>query len=402
MIEDSAGNQWIISETEAFRFDPRTGRFESFGDYYSGQNFYFCEAKPILHQGKILAGTTTGYATIPALGQQTSDYIPPIVLTGLHINGRIVDHGVSSLKELTLRSDEHDLQISFAALDYKSPASLRYAWRFDGDNSEWHHLGEAHSINLVDLAAGDYDLLIRSTNSDGVWVDNVRRLHIEVQPTFWKTKWAYVLYALMLVLSIIVPVYLFLLRSRIRLEQALAEIVLLPSKTSVDERISELKTEVNEYLPMSFYAGYLMTRIRTLLERRRELQQQTLVQSSVQERQVESVELQFAKRALDIVTEHLDDTEWNVARFAEQMCLSPRVFYQKIKSATGLSPVEYIREVRLTHAERLISEGHYDVATVSYMVGFSDPKYFSRMFKARFGTTPHQYARTDELSEHAD
>ena len=71
--------------------------------------------------------------------------------------------------------------------------------------------------------------------------------------------------------------------------------------------------------------------------------------------------------------------------------MSRTVFFKKLKVLTGLSPVEFIREIRIKRAAELIKEDEYNMAQVAYMVGFNDPHYFSKCFKQVYNMTPTEY-----------
>ena len=84
------------------------------------------------------------------------------------------------------------------------------------------------------------------------------------------------------------------------------------------------------------------------------------------------------------------------------MNMSNSTLYRKIKGLTGMSPKEFIRNIRFKYACRLLLEKSSSVAEVAYMVGFSDAKYFSICFKKEFGMTPSKYIsihRKDETTE---
>ncbi len=82
------------------------------------------------------------------------------------------------------------------------------------------------------------------------------------------------------------------------------------------------------------------------------------------------------------------NSEYSINDFCREVGMSRTSFYNKIKVLTGTSPNDYIRIVRLNRARDLLSTRQYNVSEVSFMVGFSDPKYFSVCFKKQFGTSP--------------
>lgn len=103
------------------------------------------------------------------------------------------------------------------------------------------------------------------------------------------------------------------------------------------------------------------------------------------------IDPEFIARARAVVAQHLDDSDWTIEAFAREMKLSQPVFSNKLRTQTGMLPNDLIREIRMEEACRLIRAGGHDIATISYMVGFSDPKYFTRVFKKQYGVPPSKF-----------
>ena len=87
----------------------------------------------------------------------------------------------------------------------------------------------------------------------------------------------------------------------------------------------------------------------------------------------------------------MDNSDLTIEEFAQKLNMGRTVFYQKLKSIIGLSPVDFIREIRIKRAVQLIDSGEYNFSQVAYMTGFNDPKYFSKCFKKQVGMTPSEY-----------
>ena len=77
--------------------------------------------------------------------------------------------------------------------------------------------------------------------------------------------------------------------------------------------------------------------------------------------------------------------------FAAELRLSRAVFFKKIKSVTGSTPVDLLKEKRLTKAADLISTGSFSISEIAYMVGYSDPQYFSKAYKLYHKKTPSEF-----------
>ncbi|MBR5849862.1 MAG: response regulator, partial [Alistipes sp.] len=763
MIEEpNTGAQWLETETGLFRFDSSKRRVESFATQYRSQDYIFSEAKPLLRNNQMYVGTTNGLYSIP-IDAQDSHFIPPLRLTEIRIKGEVRTCGVDQLRHIDLQSDERNLYLAFAALDYTNPSAIHYAYRIRNvkeswnEVSDWQMLKSQNYVHFMHLEPGDYAIEIRSTNSEGQWIDDTLSLSLSVAPTFWETGWAWLFYAVILLLVILIPVTILYLRGKIAMEQRLsatklrfytnishelrtpltlitapidlllrreqlteegrrelaivrrntqrlihtinqildfrkienlkmrllleqgdllplvrhamshfdlqaeehridyrlrcdeeqlqgwfdrdklekilfnllsnafkytpdgrsiqvclatrqgvlqlqvidqgegmdevtkkrifarfetlmranlfkpssgiglslvheltllhggsievdsevgrgscftvtlpinqeafaamnhvdflmddqtasavsndlpaattlseletatpqqdntphteeaserwsillvedndelrtmmrnilsaeytvfeaadgeeglaiareqlphmvisdimmprmdglemvrkikednntshALILLLSAKSSLDDRIQGLEQGVDDYIPKPFHASYLLARIHSLIARRQELQQQLLAQmvavdiTQTNTEEYVTPELLFMRKATAVIEAHLDNCEWSIDDFASEMCLSSPALYRKLRAVVDLSPVEFVREVRLKKACQLIRERHHSIAAISDMVGFSDPKYFTRVFKKRFGIPPSQYHETLTLPE---
>ncbi|WP_024992912.1 two-component regulator propeller domain-containing protein [Phocaeicola paurosaccharolyticus] len=99
--------------------------------------------------------------------------------------------------------------------------------------------------------------------------------------------------------------------------------------------------------------------------------------------------------AISIIGEHISDSDFNVSKLQQALGIGDKMLYRKIKYMTGLTPVEYIRDIRMKRASILLRGGQFSVSEVMYMVGFSNTGYFSKCFTNAFGVTPTQYIRSN-------
>jgi len=97
----------------------------------------------------------------------------------------------------------------------------------------------------------------------------------------------------------------------------------------------------------------------------------------------------FMTRLLDFISANISDSDLNVETISAEMNLSRVQLYRKVKAMTGATPVELIRQSRLSRAEELLLEGGRTVSEVAYEVGFSSPSYFIKCYKDHFGHTPN-------------
>lgn len=230
-VEDAKGNIWIIQEDAISKFNPSTERFENYRNTLFMSDLKFSEAVPVINaKGNLIAGTTCGMLEFDINRISKPEYIPPIVFTGIMVQGdkkaTLSDRG----NKLDLKPEERNITFQFAAIDYIGSKDIQYAYRLKGLEKEWNYADNTRSARYMNIPAGTYEFEVKSTNSDGVWMDNTRHLVVIVQPQFYETIWAWILYVLLFLLFTGVVVYIlfyiYRLRHRIDVEHQLADIKL--------------------------------------------------------------------------------------------------------------------------------------------------------------------------------
>lgn len=180
-------------------------------------------------------------------------------------------------------------------------------------------------------------------------------------------------------------------------------IILLSAKSSLDDRIAGLEQGIDDYITKPFSATYLKVRIQSLLTQRKQWQEAFLASLSPMsgghpldrympsQPNIAPQDEQFMEEVMKFMEEQMDNSELTVDIFAEHLGLSRTIFFRKLKAIVGIAPVDFIRNMRIKRAAQLIDSGAYNFSEVTYMIGFSDPKYFSKWFKKQMGMTPSEY-----------
>ena len=107
--------------------------------------------------------------------------------------------------------------------------------------------------------------------------------------------------------------------------------------------------------------------------------------------QVTHFDNDFICNILQSVEENIQNSEFKIDDLAEAMSMSRTVFYRKVKSLMGVSPVDFVKTMRIKRAVQLLEQDEFTVSEVGYMSGFTTPQYFSRVFKEAMGCTPKEY-----------
>lgn len=173
-------------------------------------------------------------------------------------------------------------------------------------------------------------------------------------------------------------------------------VILLTSKSEVENRLEGLKRGADAFLAKPFNMEELHILIDNLVNNVRRLRGKF---SGAQEQKdkIEIVEVKgnndaLMDRIMKYVNENLSDPDFNVGKLAEDVGISRTQLHRKMKEITGISTGEFIRNLRLEQAARLIKEGNINVTQIAYAVGFNNQTHFSTVFKKHFGMTPTEYS----------
>lgn len=173
-------------------------------------------------------------------------------------------------------------------------------------------------------------------------------------------------------------------------------VIILSAKADLKEQLEGLQVGADDYIPKPFSLAILTRKIKNmLLTRYRAIRHYSnSLEIEPEKMALTPLDEELLKRAVKIVEEHLDNTEFSTEEFARHMCMSRSNLHLKMKALTGESTNDFIRKIRFNHACKLLREERYLVTEISSMVGFSTPSYFTTSFKKHFGCLPSEYTKT--------
>ena len=176
-------------------------------------------------------------------------------------------------------------------------------------------------------------------------------------------------------------------------------VILLTAKSADESRLTALKTGADDYITKPFSPVILLARVENMLEQRKRLQEQ--YRKNLLEMEPALVELAsqdeiFMAKLLNFMEKNIDNSELTVDDLVSEMAFGRTVFFNKLKGLTGLAPIEFVRQVRIKRAAQLLKSGQYNISQITYMVGMSDSRYFSKCFKKVYGITPSEFKKEQE------
>lgn len=356
----SMGHQILaVSSSRLMLLNPTTGECRNLGTQFFNEKLRFSDATPVkLADGVWIIGLHDGAVTIQESALAPDSYIPNLVLTSLTIGDKPVRYAVNDIHRLELQKDERSLTLTFAALDYRGSKDIQYAYRMEGD-SAWHYLGTSNTVALSRLSPGKFILQLRCTNAEGSWSPVVRTLAVDVIPTFTETVWFDLLLLLLL-------------------------LVLIASVLWVRNYIHKIKESQQETLD-----AYLALIEKT--EQKHDDTRKEPTEPSPSVSSLSSSDKAFMDRVMSYVEAHISDSDADIAEMASEAAVSVSGLNRKMKQLVGLTPGEFLKEARIKHACMMLRDTAENISTISFACGFTDPKYFSRVFRQSMGVSPSQY-----------
>ncbi|RVT80024.1 hybrid sensor histidine kinase/response regulator [Flavobacterium sufflavum] len=173
-------------------------------------------------------------------------------------------------------------------------------------------------------------------------------------------------------------------------------IIILTARTTLKNTMEGYETGADDYIAKPFDEELLKARITNLLNNRRLIREKIINDNLLNPRElaISSPDQLFLERLYKSLEPNLESNNLKAEIVAKEIGMSHSVMYKKIKALTGLSYVEFIRDYRLSIAKQLIQDLGYSVSEACYKVGYSDRKYFSKLFKEKFKKNPSEFLKS--------
>ena len=155
-------------------------------------------------------------------------------------------------------------------------------------------------------------------------------------------------------------------------------VIMLTAKGDEDSKIQAISQGANAYIVKPFSKDYLVVRIEQLLGERKRFREQMK-------------DLDFIEKIHQVVEDNMENSDFNIDTIAASVGLSRSAFFKKLKSLTGLAPVDSVKEIRLNKSVELIKKTDLSISEIAFAVGFNDSGYFSKCFRKKYNQTPREY-----------
>lgn len=274
------------------------------------------------------------------------------------VRTKISEYNPKHLQKIELQPDQNNFAFEFVQPDNRRQKGIRYAYRLEGYDSQWRYtLPDQQRVYYANVPSGNYMFTVYEasqvqTNTHTTDADQSTQLKFQVviHPSWWNTRLAQFLYWVLSFLAI------FLIYRGVR----------------------SLK---------KYYVKFLI-RAR---ERHAMRKGDIIIKTADKQPEIANADKDFIEHAIRLQNKHMSDSDYDQQQFLDDMGVSKATCFRKLKSLTGQSYTQFVRELKMNAAMRIQKENpDTRISDLAYAVGFNDPKYFSICFKKHFGILPSE------------
>lgn len=216
ILPDNEGNLWVSTDNGLFKVTLNTNdshvpkaidikRFSTSDGLLS--NTFINNTSCKNDDGKLFFGTDNGLIHFVPDSIKDNSHIPTVVITDVKIFNNTITPGVSNYlkkqpvytKKITLPYNQNFISFNFASLSYINPEANSYAYMMEGIDQEWNYVGNKREANYTKLPHGHYVFKVKGSNNDGIWNEQGTQIEVIINPPFWKTSIAFMVYVFLLV-----------------------------------------------------------------------------------------------------------------------------------------------------------------------------------------------------------
>ncbi len=268
IVEDDSGYFWITTNTGLVKFDPQTQATKTYtvaSGLLSDQFNYKSSYKTT--NGDIWFGCIDGLISFNPQSFSENEYIPPVYITDFLLYNKpvVIGSEESPLQKSIILSDtivlkhhQNYFSLRVAALSFQAPEVNSLHYKLEGLDEDWHSISESHLISYSNLDKGDYLLRIKGSNNDHIWNPNEKTLLIKILPPFYRTTWAYIIYALLSILVIYLLIRYLIQRQKLHQKWFIQELEQNKEREIYDAKIRFFTNITHEIrTPLSLIKGPL-------------------------------------------------------------------------------------------------------------------------------------------------
>lgn len=263
ILKNSPDNFWLSTNLGLINFNTKRNVFRSYGfsDGLKVVEFSDGAAFRDPDTGTLFFGGINGFVAIRADGRPEQLYMPPVYFDKLSIFGKQYNLGEFLTRKeetevLNLQYDQNFFSVSFASVDYLNGNNCTYFYKLKGLSDQWVNNGSESAVSFTNMAPGEYTLLVKYYNSVFDKESDVYSLVIRIGDPWYASWWAYLIYALCLLLLAGLLIRSFILRSKRKKQELLNEIEKRHQKNVFESKLRFFTNIAHEFCtPLTLIYG---------------------------------------------------------------------------------------------------------------------------------------------------
>ncbi len=224
IVPDRSGNLWLTTTRGLLRYNVLTHQLRMFGerDGLPSQEFDMQPAL-LMSSGLVLVSTTKGLVVFDPAKIRNQSVLSPLVLDSISVRrGEDKIYFPNTSPIVDLQSDDRDLTVKLRLLSFADASMHRYRFLLKAYDNDWVDAGSSGERVFSSLPAGNYQLLAKAADAEGRWSEPLKFQFI-VQPPWWKTAWAKILWGLLFGMVFLALALLYRRRVKLRHQQGLRD-----------------------------------------------------------------------------------------------------------------------------------------------------------------------------------
>lgn len=210
ILAEADPNLWLSTNKGLCKFNTNTGQVKNY-DVYDGlqSNEFNYGAYFQTSEKELVFGGAKGFNIFYPANIRDNPFVPPVVITGFRIKNQ-TEHlqqflvgEIKGKEYLELKHEQNIISFDFVALNYSQPEKNQYAYMLEGFDEDWNYIGNNRTATYTNLNHGSYTFRVKGSNNDQVWNEKGVAIDVVILPPYWQTWWAYSLYVIAFVLSML-------------------------------------------------------------------------------------------------------------------------------------------------------------------------------------------------------
>jgi len=333
-----------------------------------------------------------------------------LCLDHLNVNGQLykASSSLSNLEVVKLDHSQRNLSLDVTSFSYALESSLNYYYKTEGIDRNWVQFDINFPIIFTNIAPGRYPLQIKAVSKEGEEVAKTRTI-IKIAHAWYASPLAISLF-FCIILGSLFSILFLNIKKRVLSEKLRRIDMESREKTRLFTEVSnQMRTPLNLMIGNieKFFKDFGsrtagIENIEDIYNKAKSLREIIYEYTDKQTESLEEVEdnpsmvraaknTKFLNAATGAVERNLYTEGFNVNSLCSELNLGKTTLTKKMKEACAMSPHEFIEDLRLSHAAKMIKDGTYRISEISELLGFCNPTYFGICFKKKYGVSPNRY-----------